>query len=762
MKLARFRHFISAIACDEKLTEANHDPRVYRIYQGQWFDEGDREVSDKKLIGELVSALSSATIYWRGRSQTHCYFRVPELSAVVRLEFQSSPTTPTQKQVAKQIASCYLNSSNAFDATHDSLTELLNRPAFEERIDHAIRQAIAQPTHEDITTTPMSSPSKSFGFALLAFDLDYFKQVNDSYGHQYGDVVLQSFAWRLSDAVKNIAAQENLSHTVSRFGGEEFYVLLEGASEIAQTMELAERLRKGLTADVLPTDQQWKVLSEEKGIDPTLLPHVADRKLTASIGHTVLPAAVQDSGAVVSIRAKLLKEADTALYRAKADGRDCCRSFQTIRDTFARILEHHPETNIVAIDIGENVGVQIGQEYLVYHPQFIGGYPFHHTDGRTTRRLGDYPRKSCGRISVFSVAREISFCTVTENQLLVSFPTGARLEYIPIGFISPHLGESSMGISAPLLPLAELESKVIDMYIEETPFVTCAFSVNGLEELAAKKGVAHANLVLASVCKLIQERLPKDSCVSQDKIFQNFGFITLVPTKLDEKETRALLSSLVEPLSRLVTIGAGAYTKPTESNIAVHAIELAKLAINTGKAIDVYSENTPEEALNYLRRQDRSEAINVFRKLIQFEIPITAEMANTAGLCNLEKSDPDLDEASRLFTQASQMDTASMNFRLNWGYTEFLRGEYGNAYSILRAHHHDIIDKKVGFKGYLVAYACSAYQCLINDLESPHRDEVVEAVSAVLGSDQFVRLLPVDWIKELQKFHSDSISHAIA
>lgn len=756
MKLARFRHFVGAVATEEALTGGNHNPHVYRIYQGEWFDQNEGQVIDKKLIGELTSAASSSTIYSRGRSQTHCYFRVPELSAVVRLEFQSSPTTPTQKLFAKQVASCFLNSSNAFDATHDSLTELFNRPAFEERIDRAIREAMEPPANREISPTPVSSQGSSFGFVLLAFDLDHFKQVNDSYGHPYGDVVLQSFSWRLWDAVDNLAKQEKLRQTVSRFGGEEFYVLLVGASDSGMTMEFAETLRKALTKDVLPTEEQWKILSGEKGIDPALLPHQADRKLTASIGHTTFSGTSQDSETVMNIRAKLLKEVDTALYRAKADGRDCCRSFQSIRDKFARILEHHSETNIVAIDIGENVGVQVGQEYLVYHPQFAGGYPFHHSDGRTKRRLGDYPRKSCGRISVFSVAREISFCTVTENQLLVSFPVGARLEYIPIGVIAPHLGETSMVTVAPLLPLPELQARLLDLYIEDAPFVACAFSVKGLEELSAKKGVSHANLVLASVFRSIQEHLPRDSCVSQDKIGQNFGFITLLPTKLDKNETEALLKRVVDPITRLVAIGAGAYCESTGDPIAMHAIELAKLTSNTGKAIDVYSEGTPLAALLYLRGQDRSEAVSVFRQLVGLEIPVTAGLANIAGLCYLEKTDPDLEEACRLFALACQLEPSARHHGLNLGYSEFQRDEYGRAYAVLRKHHQAIVSNEVGYLGYLVAYAVSGYYCLKNGIELPDRAEVVEAASAAIASENLQQWLDPASIKVLDDFRSTS------
>lgn len=761
MKVARFEHFVNAVERNFGSNGSNHSPRVYRIFKSKWFDEIGADINDANLIADLETVLTHSANHWRGsgRVNTHCYFRVPDLNAVLRLEFQMSPSTKTQKQFADKVGDCYSNSSNEFIATHDTLTELLNRPAFELELDVAIELA-NKPLEKHKTDpypTPISSHESSSGFMLLAFDLDHFKQVNDSHGHQYGDIVLQAFAWRLSDAVEYLAKENNLHATVSRFGGEEFYVLLEGTSDSLSCVRFAEELREKLTTDVLPDEEQWEVLSTEKGIKSSVkLPHPADRKLTASIGLTTFSGVAQGSD-FKRIKAKLLKEADTALYRAKADGRNCCRPFQGIRDQYGRVLEHHREANIVVVDIGENVGVQVGQEYLVYHPQFSGGTPFYHSDGRTKRRLGEYPQKSCGRISVFSVSPEISFCTVSENQLLVLFPVGSRLEYIPIGSIASHLGEIPAGAAPQLISMTDLKSRLTDRFIEGQEFVVCAFSINGLEELAAEKGVSYANQVLVLVFKAIQEHLPKCHFISQDKIGKDFAFIAMLHISLERIDAEKMLKKILEKFPRTLTINAGAYCEEDDAQVDAYAIDLAKIATQTERTATAYSETTFLEALIYLRGKDRSAAISVFEQIIALGVPVTGMLFNIAGLCYLDMGEASYSEACKHFERAIELEPDNVQCQLNLGYTEHLRGDYRRAYSIMRKQHQAIIDMRSGFFGYLISYAEAGFWCLERDTDAliraeANRGEIAIAISKALKDVSIEKWVHGERLQQLRDF----------
>jgi len=127
-------------------------------------------------------------------------------------------------------------------------------------------------------------------FGLLMLDLDHFKQVNDTYGHLAGDAVLRAVAQAIISAVRG------RGDAVGRFGGEEFVVLLPGISE-PDIGAVAERIRRAVSALTVPAGQ------------------LSITGQSVSIGSAVYPQAG------TSLQ-RLLDAADTALYHAKATGRN--------------------------------------------------------------------------------------------------------------------------------------------------------------------------------------------------------------------------------------------------------------------------------------------------------------------------------------------------------------------------------------------------------------------------------------------------------
>jgi diguanylate cyclase (GGDEF)-like protein/PAS domain S-box-containing protein len=156
------------------------------------------------------------------------------------------------------------------DAAHDALTGLLNRRAFTERL-HALHAAAGEGRRGSV----------------LFLDLDRFKQVNDTLGHAVGDVLLQDVARRLLGCLR-------ADDTLARLGGDEFAVLMRGADE-AQAAAVANRILEALRRPFLIQGH--------------------DVRISASVGLVVLDAADDTPGDV-------LRDADVALYRAKALGRD--------------------------------------------------------------------------------------------------------------------------------------------------------------------------------------------------------------------------------------------------------------------------------------------------------------------------------------------------------------------------------------------------------------------------------------------------------
>lgn len=157
-------------------------------------------------------------------------------------------------------------------AMTDSLTELPNRRALDEQLARRLEEYRKRKTP----------------FSLLMIDLDHFKQINDTFGHQTGDMVLRDSAKALTEALRR-------DDFVARYGGEEFAVVLSGTGEL-EAEHAVEKATQGLEA-----------LSEK-------YVHFG-RPITASSGL----AAIRPGETVES----LLRRADAALYAAKHDGRDC-------------------------------------------------------------------------------------------------------------------------------------------------------------------------------------------------------------------------------------------------------------------------------------------------------------------------------------------------------------------------------------------------------------------------------------------------------
>lgn len=157
-------------------------------------------------------------------------------------------------------------------AHHDPLTGLPNRLMLNARLEHSLTRA-----HRN-----------NHLLAVLFLDLDHFKNVNDTLGHPVGDLLLQEVAHRLTSCVRE-------EDTVSRLGGDEFTVLLEGLHEACYASDVAQKIISSLACPFILQGHEVFI--------------------TCSVGISIFP---NDGNDVTT----LLKNADSALYRAKEQGRD--------------------------------------------------------------------------------------------------------------------------------------------------------------------------------------------------------------------------------------------------------------------------------------------------------------------------------------------------------------------------------------------------------------------------------------------------------
>lgn len=161
----------------------------------------------------------------------------------------------------------------------DALTGVANRRAFEDKLEHALATTQAGDT-ERRDGTPTAR------LALVMIDLDYFKDVNDTFGHPAGDEVLRQVASALAHSIRD-------TDVVARYGGEEFALILRGADAPA-AVKKADEIRRRIAA---------LTFKKHPGLH-----------LTASFGVATTDDAT-DRDTIVSF-------ADAALYEAKNSGRD--------------------------------------------------------------------------------------------------------------------------------------------------------------------------------------------------------------------------------------------------------------------------------------------------------------------------------------------------------------------------------------------------------------------------------------------------------
>jgi len=175
-------------------------------------------------------------------------------------------------QAATSIANAKMHAEIERMATTDGLTGLLNHRKFQDKLTQELKRS-------ERYSTPLS---------LLLADIDYFKKVNDTYGHPVGDLVLKGVARILKEEIRDI-------DIAARYGGEEFAVILPG-TDSSGAKNIAERLRKAIMAETFSSDGK------------TL-------KVTTSIGIATVPSDAR-------MKEELIERTDQALYHAKHHGRN--------------------------------------------------------------------------------------------------------------------------------------------------------------------------------------------------------------------------------------------------------------------------------------------------------------------------------------------------------------------------------------------------------------------------------------------------------
>ncbi|NRR31337.1 EAL domain-containing protein [Oxalobacteraceae bacterium] len=203
----------------------------------------------------------------------------------------------------------------------DSLTGIPNRQAFLEMLQ----------------TELVRSRLQNKKFAVLFMDLDAFKRINDTLGHNVGDLLLKTVSERLRETIRPsdlVTRAEQPGNNLARLGGDEFTILIPDLERVENALNVAHRVKEAMRRPFLIDAHEIFV--------------------TASIGISLYPQDGQDSDS-------LLKYADTAMYHAKNCGKNNAKLYSS--SLTMQIMSH------VKLEVGLRKALQNNELYLLYQPQ---------------------------------------------------------------------------------------------------------------------------------------------------------------------------------------------------------------------------------------------------------------------------------------------------------------------------------------------------------------------------------------------------------
>lgn len=531
----------------------------------------------------------------------------------------------------------------------------------------------------------------------MSFDIDNFKQINDTYGHQVGDMVLSIFSNRLSFAVNNLQNEIESKLILSRPGGEEFE-LIAIKNLTRNILEIiSNRLLIEIRNPTIPIQEEIRKYQEKNKI--SIPQNIQEIKILASIGIASKTSSEENfdiNGIVVELR----QSADTALYRAKNDGKDCVRFFEDIRLKHGRIAEFHPQSELAIIDIGKSVNVKNGDIYSVYYPPFTGENSFIRDDGRSKKKLGDYIAVESAKIQVVHVQEQLSTCVIIEKQTADPIPIGSLLKSLTVGtkphFFSSRQFQTNNGKPEDLI-------KNIDLLLQKDNLLCI---INLLPNIETENFEQKSNLLIkySSYISMILPGRTEVFLSSDDSMFiiikSKSYYIEVNEAEDNSSEENGEIFCLkvkdeinktLLDLSKHFNFRAGIYLRcdhPEFSEVSPEiCLHLSKAALNvslrTSKKLNISYFEANQAILAWRRANNTRDAIADYCSFKKYGVS-NLGMENQLGLTILANEDIENIELAELaLTIANDKNPHHDYYWANLGLIKSYMGKFSEAYELL-------------------------------------------------------------------------------